>query len=116
MFFRVLLILDPVQQDMCVYCVSSYGYIYLSSSMSHTQPSSKEKLHLPFYLGNLENYEMLNTDETPSVLSFSYLLSIFNHLIHNSHDKPETYFLSFEISHDHPFIEAKKNMYFTETD
>lgn len=89
-------------------------FTYLA--VSHTQPSSKERLHLPFYLGNSENCEMFNTDETPSVPSFSYLLSIFNHLIDNSHDKPETYILSFEISHDHHFIEAKKNMYLTETE
>lgn len=71
---------------------------------------------VPFYLGTPENHEMFNTDETHSVPSFSYLLSVMSHVIHNNHSKPETYILPFEISHHHPFSEAKKNVYLKEND
>lgn len=75
---------------------------------SRLTPSCKERFHLPFYLGAPDSCEVLNTDETPSVASFSCLLSVINHVIHNNHDKPETYILYFKISWHHPFLQAKK--------
>lgn len=98
MIFSVPLVLDLMEQDIHVFCISSYGGSYLPSSMSPPHPphrSSKERFHLPFHLGAPDNCEMLNTDETPSVASFSYLLSVINHVIHNNHNKPETIQLVF---------------------